>query len=60
MKKKNYIPFLGLLFFVFGFTDLNFENLNFDVNKKAYVFIGIGILFLVISRLQNRNKDIQQ
>ena len=33
----------------FGITDLNFEDLNFDVNVKAYAAIIIGIIITILS-----------
>jgi hypothetical protein len=49
MKKIGIIKLLGVLFLTFGITDLNFENLNFDVNFKAYAAIIIGIIITILS-----------
>lgn len=50
MKKqiKN-ISLLSLLLLTFGITDLNFENLNFDENTKAYICLSLGILLAFIA-----------
>lgn len=49
MKKIEIIKLMGILFLTFGITDLNFENLNFDVNIKAYAAIITGIIVTILS-----------
>ncbi len=49
MKTIGIIKLAGVLFMTFGITDLNFEDLNFDVNVKAYAAIIIGIIITILS-----------
>ncbi|WP_161804997.1 hypothetical protein [Lacinutrix mariniflava] len=49
MKKIGLIKLAGILLMTFGITDLDFENLNIDVNYKAYASIVIGLIIAIIS-----------
>ncbi len=49
MKKLGLIKLAGLLFIVFGITDLNLDDMSLMLNLKAYAAIGIGALFTIIS-----------
>ena len=49
MKKIGLIKLLAILFLTFGITALNFENLNIDVNYKAYASIIVGLIIAIIS-----------
>ncbi|QNM84570.1 hypothetical protein H9W90_10215 [Polaribacter pectinis] len=54
MKKIGIIKFMGILILTLGITDLNFENLNFDVNVKAFAAIIIGIIITILSFLATK------
>ena len=49
MKKIGPLKLFGILFIAFGITYLNFDNLNFDANYKAYISLIIGLIISVIS-----------
>lgn len=57
MKNKlGILQLSAILFLTFGITYIDFENLGFENNYKAYAQLGIGILLLYMSFIA-RKKD---
>ncbi len=54
MKKIGLLRLLAILLIAFGITYLNFDNLNFDANYKAYASLIIGLIIAIISFLKPR------
>ena len=55
MKKLKTLDFIAILFLTFGITYLDFDNLSFEDNVKAYIQIIIGailIIFILFKRGQ--------
>lgn len=49
MKKGRLLLFTSILFLTFGITDLDFDNLNFSDNYKAYIFIILGGFLIALN-----------
>ena len=47
MKKLKTLDFVAILFLTFGITYLDFDNLSFEDNIKAYIQIFIGAIMLI-------------
>ncbi|WP_107038595.1 hypothetical protein [Brumimicrobium mesophilum] len=47
MKKLKTIDFIAILFLTFGITYLDFDNLTFEDNIKAYIQIIIGAIMMI-------------
>lgn len=46
MKPNKTIAYVAIIILTFGITGINFENLHFADNVKAYFFLVIGFLIL--------------
>ncbi|MBU2928531.1 hypothetical protein [Winogradskyella psychrotolerans] len=54
----GFVGFIAIIFLTFGITYLDFDNLNFEDNYKAYVMLIVGILlfsFVFYGRKKNSN-----
>lgn len=45
----GFVGFIAIIFLTFGITYLDFENLNFGDNSKAYVMLIVGILLFAFA-----------
>ena len=52
MKKIGILKVLGIVLITFGIIYLNFDNLNFDLNYKAYASLIIGLIISIFSFLK--------
>jgi len=56
MKPEKTVRLLSVVFFTFGITYLDFENLTNSDNLRPYIMFVLGILLLVYSfRLKKKN-----
>jgi hypothetical protein len=51
MKNEDILSFTATLFLTFGIIDLDFDNLNFADNYKAYILIIIGGILMVFNAI---------
>lgn len=60
MKKFGIIELSAILLMTFGITYLDFDNLNFQDNYKAYIQLMIGgilILYILYKRSQANKRE---
>jgi hypothetical protein len=59
MKKNiDLVGFSAIIFLTFGITYLDFDNLNFKDNYKAYVQLIIGILLFILTLYKKKKNEI--
>lgn len=54
MKKLNIIQLFTIIFYTFGISFLNFKDLSFSVNVKAYLALLFGVFLTIISIVEAR------
>lgn len=59
MKKIGILRVLGILLITFGIVYLDFDNLNFDLNYKAYAALIIGLIISVFSYLKPQKSETE-
>ncbi|WP_179338221.1 hypothetical protein [Winogradskyella ludwigii] len=50
------VGFIAVIFLTFGITYLDFDNLNFGDNYKAYAMLIIGIILFIIMFYKSKKK----
>ncbi len=46
-KSEKTLGFIAVIFFTFGITYLDFENLSSSENVRPYIMLGLGIIILI-------------
>jgi len=55
MKSKKILGLLAILFFTFGITYLDFENLTNSDNLRPYIMMGLGAVLLIYLWMMKKN-----
>jgi hypothetical protein len=55
MKSKKILGLLAVLFFTFGITYLDFENLTNSDNLRPYIMMGLGAVLLIYLWMMKKN-----
>lgn len=57
-NSERLLGFLAAMFVTFGISDLDFSNLNFEQNQKAYAALGLVVfLFLIFAVRLKKSKQ---
>lgn len=58
MKKLGIFKVLGIVLITFGIVYLDFDNLEFNMNYKAYAALITGFIFSIFSFLKPQNSTL--